>query len=80
MVSCFCFVKTFSKLLDSFYENLKDQFQLPVYLESLLNSLLGTNWYMKGYLDFWNKSAPWLGSSVYKDHRSFLMQAQKFPN
>ena len=58
MVSCFCFVKTFSELLDSFYENLKDQFQLPVYFENFLNILLGTNPYVKGYRDFKNKSAP----------------------
>ena len=37
--------------------NLKDQLQLLVYLENFLNSLLGTYRYMKGYLDFWNKSA-----------------------
>ena len=42
----------FSAFTDSFCENLKDQFQLPVYLENLLNSLLETNRYMKGYLDF----------------------------
>ena len=34
--------KHFLKLLDSFCDNLKDQFQLPVYLENFLNSLLET--------------------------------------